>query len=104
MQKRSQHTKNLNPTPNSDAKSRCFLHRRACSVRIGKGDDLSADTLPEEKPEDILTFIRTANVIPLDTDDSTEPLPPCIKRVFPVRKTISEDFFTGVFGCCVREE
>lgn len=34
---------------------------------------------------------------PLDTDGSTEPLPPCIKRVFLVRKTISEDFFTSVF-------
>lgn len=64
---------------------------------LKKGDDLSADTLPEGKLEDILSYIRMADVTPLDTDGSTEPLTPCIKRVFLVRKTISEDFFTSVF-------
>lgn len=64
---------------------------------LKKGDDLSADTLSEGKLEDILSFIRTADVTPLDTDGSAEPLPPCIKRVFLVRKTIGEDFFTSVF-------
>lgn len=64
---------------------------------LKKGDDLSADTLPKGKLEDILSFIHTADVTPLDTDSSTEPLPPCLKRVFLVRKTIAEDFFTSVF-------